>query len=206
VVNQYIERMGQRIVANTDKAELPWVFRVIEEESVNAFNAPGGLVYIHTGLIAAAENAAELAAVVAHEIGHGVARHGAQQLTRQYEMAILAEVILGRDPGMVSEIAAAIVAGGAQARHSREHEHEADELGVRFMAEAGYDPRGMAAFFQTLDELREREPGTVERFFATHPPVPDRVERVEAEIDRLERTDQLTMTDDEFEEIRRRVR
>jgi beta-barrel assembly-enhancing protease len=180
-----LTRMGERIVSQTEMADLPWRFYVVRDETVNAFNVPGGLVYVHSGLIEAAGDEDELAAVVGHEIGHGVARHGTERLTQQYGMAVLAGVVLGEDPGVVSEIVAQVVAAGAVARFSREQEFEADELGVRHMADAGYDPEGMVSFLQRLLELQEREPGTVERFFATHPATEDRIEEVEGQIEEM---------------------
>jgi beta-barrel assembly-enhancing protease len=180
-----VTRVGERIIAQTDMGHLPWRFYVVEEADVNAFNAPGGLVYIYRGLIQAVASEAELAGVIAHEIGHGTARHGTQRLTQQYGMAMLASVVLGTDPGIVSEIVASIVAGGAIARFSQQQEYEADRLGVRTMAAAGYDPRGLVSFFETLREMQQRQPGAVEQFFATHPPTPRRIERAEEEIARL---------------------
>jgi len=184
-----LTRMGERIVSQTDKAELPWRFYVVEDESVNAFNVPGGLVYVHSGLIEAAGNEDELAAVVGHEIGHGVARHGTERLSQQYGLSVLAGVVLGEDPGIVSEIVAQVVAAGAVAQFSREQEFEADELGVRHMAAAGYDPQGMVNFLERLVEMAQRDPGTVERFFATHPATEERIEAVEGQIEEIRAQD-----------------
>ncbi len=180
-----VTQIGERIVAQSDKADLEWRFHVVEDESVNAFNVPGGLVYVHSGLIAEADDEDELAAVIAHEVGHGAARHGAERLSQQYEMALLAQVVLGEDPGLVQQIAAEIAAAGTLARHSRSQEFEADELGVEYLHAAGYDPEGMLRFFERLLELQEREPGAVERFFATHPDLEDRIEAIEEQIQEL---------------------
>lgn len=180
-----VERIGEAILVETEKADLDWRFHVVEDETVNAFNVPGGLVYVHRGLIEEADDEDELAAVIGHEIGHGVARHGAQRLSQQYELSLLAQAVLGEDPGLIQEIAAQIAAAGALARSSREQEFEADELGVAYMHEAGYEPQGMVRFFERLLELRERDPGTVERFFATHPDLEDRIDEVRAQIETL---------------------
>lgn len=205
-VNAYVRAMGQRIVEGTELGHLEWRFHVVEDENVNAFNAPGGLVYINSGLIAAAESASELASVVAHEIGHGVARHGTQRLSQQYGVAILAGIVLGEDPALLAEIAASIAAAGAMARSSREDEFEADELGVRYMVDAGYHPRGMVTFFERLLELRQREPGSVEMFFASHPATEDRIGRVEEQVSALGSTAGLATSDGDFNRIRDRVR
>ncbi len=205
-VNRYVRDLGQRIVARTPMADLEWRFHVVEDDAVNAFNAPGGLVYVNTGLIAAAENAAELSAVVAHEVGHGVARHGTRRLSQQYGVAVLAGLILGQDPGLLAEIAASIAAAGAMARSSREDELEADELGIRYTADAGYHPRGMVTFFRRLLELRQREPGSVERIFASHPATEERIERAEEIIGGMGSLGHLTTQEAAFDAIRARVR
>lgn len=180
-----LTEMGESIVAQTRKSDLPWRFYVVQDETVNAFNVPGGLVYVHSGLIDQAGDEHQIAAVVAHEIGHGVARHGTERLTRQYGLSVLAGVVLGEDPGLVQQIVAEVVAAGTIARFSQAQEFEADELGVRYLAEAGYDPEGMIRLLESLMELQERDPGTVEQFFATHPSTEERISRVRELIDAL---------------------
>ena len=176
-LNSYVSQMGQKIVAQTPAPfnQLPWQFHVVEDPSINAFAIPGGHVYVHTGLIANADNAAELAGVMAHEISHVTARHTTEQISRQYGISVLAGIALGQNPGMLSQIAAQILAGGALARFSREAEREADELGIQAMARAGYNPIGMATMFEELMEHRQGSPGRVEQFFSTHPLTEERV-------------------------------
>jgi len=205
-INGYVRDLGQRIVAETPMANLDWRFHVVADDAVNAFNAPGGLVYVNTGLIGAAENAAELSAVIAHEVGHGVARHGTQRLSQQYGVAILAGLILGEDPGLLAEIAASIAAAGAIARSSREDELEADELGLHFTAGAGYHPEGLITFFERLLDMRERNPGRVERFFASHPATEERIERARGIIAGMGSLGHLTIQDDRFPGVRSRAR
>jgi beta-barrel assembly-enhancing protease len=205
VVN-YVNRIGQDIVARTDMANLPWRFYVVESDEVNAFNAPGGLVYIYTGLIREASNASELIGVIGHEVAHGVARHGTQRLSQHYGIAVLASVVLGQDPGILSQIVAQLIHGGAMAQFSQRQELEADQMGVRFMTAIGYNPQGLVTFFERLQEMRERQPGAVERFFATHPPTPRRIEHVRAEIQRTPGTDNLPSNDGQFANVRARVR
>jgi predicted Zn-dependent protease len=175
-VNNYVRSMGQKIVSQTPAPfnQLPWQFHVVDDAAINAFAIPGGHVYVHTGLIANADNAAELAGVMAHEISHVVARHSTEQISRQYGLSMLASVVLGQNPGVLQQIAAQIVAGGALARFSREAEREADELGIRAMYDAGYNPMGMATMFDELLEHRGGQPGRVEQFFSTHPLTEDR--------------------------------
>lgn len=204
VVNQYINQMGQRIVATTSMANLPWNFHVVNNNEINAFAIPGGHVYIHTGLINSASNASEVAGVMAHEIAHVVARHSTEQISRQYGLSVLAGLVLGQNPGMLQQLAAQIVAGGALARFSRAAEEEADTLGLQAMNEAGYNPRGMVTMFQKLMANRRGSPGAVERFFSTHPLTEDRIRATERRIQSLPQ--RQTITDDAgFQQVKARV-
>jgi beta-barrel assembly-enhancing protease len=190
----YIDRVGKRIVAQTPMANMPWQFHLVQDPEINAFAIPGGHVYVNTGLVNVARNASELAGVMSHEISHVVARHSTEQMSRQYGFQILAGLALGQNASEVQQMATAIVAQGAFARFSRDAETEADRLGTRFMNEAGYDPRGMVTMFQTLLANRQSRPGSVDRFFSTHPLTEDRIRTVEREIAGLERRN--TMTDE----------
>lgn len=203
-LQRYVENLGRQIVAQTPMANRSWRFYVIQDASINAFNAPGGLIYVHTGLIARAENASELAGVMAHEVAHGVARHGTQRLSQVYGLNVAAALLLGNDPGLASQIAAQIVGGGTVAAFSRDQEREADRLGVRYMAAAGYNPEGMATLFQKLIADRQRQPGAVEGFFATHPPTEDRIERVRREARNVQRGNLIT-NDGQYAAIRARA-
>lgn len=181
----FVSQLGRRIVAQTELADLPWEFHVVADPAVNAFNIPGGHVYVNTGLIEAAGDVTELAGVMAHEIAHGVARHGTEQLTKSYGLSLLAGVALGEDPGTAERLAAQFLGGGALAKFSRDAEREADSLGVRYMARAGYDPLGMARMFEELLRRRQRQPSSVEQFFSSHPLTEDRIQEVRAEARRL---------------------
>jgi beta-barrel assembly-enhancing protease len=184
-VQNYVREIGQRIVNQTNMAHLPWSFHVVRDPAVNAFNTPGGNVYVYTGLITAADNVAELAAVIAHEVGHGVARHGTQRLSQAYGMNVAAAILLGGDPGLVQQIAAQIAAQGAMAQFSQRDEREADRLGQRFMRDAGYNPLALATFFEKLAEQERRNPGAVGQFFSSHPMTSERIENARREASRL---------------------
>ncbi len=203
-IQNYVQQMGHRIVAQTPMADRSWRFYVIQDENLNAFNAPGGLVYINSGLIAAADNASQLAGVMAHEIAHGVARHGTQRLSQVYGLNVAAAILLGGDPGLASQIAAQLVAGGTVAAFSRGMEREADQLGVRYMAAAGYNPEGMAAFLEKLIEERQRRPSQVEQFFSTHPLTEDRVRDVRSEARSVQRSGLMT-NDNQFNNVSSRA-
>lgn len=203
---QYINGIGQRIVAQTELAHRPWSFHVVADGAVNAFNTPGGNVYVNTGLIEAASNVSELAGVIAHEVSHGVARHGTQQMSKAYGINVGASILLGGDPGLVQQIAAQIAAGGAMAKFSRDDEREADRLGVRFMYGAGYNPDGLASFFEKLLEREQRQPGALSQFFSTHPLTQERVAEARREAQRLRGGQSLTTTDGQLARIQQRVR
>lgn len=206
-VNAYIESIGRRIVASSPAPfnQLPWDFHVVEDPSLNAFAIPGGHVYVNTGLIAHAENASELAGVMAHEISHVVARHTTEQISRQYGISVLAGLVLGQNPGVLQQLAAQIAAGGALARFSREAESEADKLGLDAMYRAGYDPRGMAAMFRLLLAQQQSSPGRVEKFFSTHPATEDRIRDAERRAASMTGRSGLVTDEPEFQNIRRRV-
>lgn len=206
-VNAYVERMGRQIVASAPAPfnQLPWQFHVVEDPALNAFAIPGGHVYVHTGLIANAGNASELAGVIGHEISHIVARHTTEQISRQYGLSVLAGAVLGQNPGLLAQMAAQIAAGGAMARFSREAEREADEIGLQAMARAGYDPRGVASMFRRLLAARERAPGRVEKFFATHPPTEERVRAAEQRAAQLASQQNVVVDEPAFQDVKRRV-
>ncbi len=204
-LNSYVSRMGQRIVAQTEMARLPWQFHVVEDDEINAFNIPGGHVYINTGLIANAGSASELAGVLAHEITHGVSRHGTERLSAQYGASVVAGGLLGSDPGLLTQIATQAVAGAGFAKYSRNAEREADRYGIRFMAAAGYNPNGMVAMFQTL----KRASGGGSRgipFFSSHPLTDERIRNAQQQIDAMSLSGNLVTNDNEFSRIKARAR
>ncbi len=205
-VQQYITEIGMRIVSTTDMANLPWSFYVVADPAVNAFNTPGGNVYVYTGLITAADNVAELASVIAHEVAHGVARHGTRQMSAAYGINLGAGLLLGNDPGLVQQIAAQVAATGAMANFSRSDEREADQMAIDFMYDAGYDPNALATFFEKLMSANQREPGAVAQFFSTHPLTSDRIDDARRRAARYSNTQRLVRTDSRLQSIQQRVR
>ncbi len=172
-VQSYVDKVGQRIVAaaGKDKREgIKYTFTVIDEPNqVNAFALPGGHIYVYSGLIRAADNEAELASVLGHEVGHVTERHAARALGAQFGLQTLAQLALGQNPGMVSQIASGIAAQGYMSRHSRDAERQADTEGLQFLTRAGYDPAAMSSFFKKLQKLSGSNPNALEEFFASHP-------------------------------------
>lgn len=201
----YVNRVGQQMVQQTTLNHLPWRFHIVADPRINAFNVPGGLVYVNTGLIAAAGDAGQLAGVVAHEVAHGAQRHATQQMSRAYGLNILASVALGGNPPLYQQILAQIAAQGSFASFSRSFEREADRFGVRYMYEAGYDPAGMSRMFRVLLEQRQRNPGQVERFFATHPLTEDRIADIDRQRAELPARAGLIVDDPAYQQIRQRV-
>ena len=141
-VQAYIDRVGKRLLTGTRKVEFPYTFKVLEDKSINAFAIPGGHTYVNTGLIKAAESEDELAAVMAHEINHVVARHSTQQMTKQYGYELISGLLLGSQ-GAITQMAGQLFGKAGLLYYSREMESQADALGVETMYNAGYDPQGM---------------------------------------------------------------
>jgi predicted Zn-dependent protease len=204
VVN-YVTLIGQRLVNQTELAQAPWEFHVVVDPQVNAFNIPGGHVYVNTGLICATDNVAELAGVMGHEISHGVSRHATEQLSKAYGANIVLGLALGGNPPIYQQILAQIVAGGTFAKFSRDAEREADHLGVLYMYNAGYDPVGMTTMFQELISRRDSRPSSVESFFSSHPVTEERIQSVQAQIQQLPPKQNLIVRDSQFEDIQRRL-
>jgi predicted Zn-dependent protease len=166
----YVNNLGQLLARVSQRSNIPYTFHVVDTDEVNAFAVPGGYLYVHRGLIEAAANEAELAGVLAHEIGHVVGRDSARQLSQQMGISVLAGIALGQDPNTVASLAAQIAATGALMSYSREMESEADQYGVQETYDAGIDPVGIATFFDKLVALRDgAEAGAVEHFFSSHP-------------------------------------
>ena len=204
-LSTYVSGIGQRIVRQTELAERPWTFHVVADPSVNAFNIPGGHVYVNTGLITTAGSTAELAAVMAHEVAHGVSRHGTERMTKQQGLGTLAGALLGQDPGAIEQLAAQVAATGAVASFSRSDEREADKLGLRYLYEAGYNPDGMAAMFEKLMQENRRQPGTVQQFFSTHPLTEERVRDARRRAAKLPHRRGLVTQDDSFRAMQQRA-
>jgi predicted Zn-dependent protease len=179
---EYLNRIGRRLAAQSSLGDQRWDFLLVESDAINAFNVPGGLVYVHTGLIREAATLDELTGVLAHEVAHGAARHGTQMMTRALGLSAVTALALGQDPGLAEQLIARVVGTGIISNYSRDAETEADRNGVRFAAGAGHDPRGMVTFFQKLLAVQGRRPGRVQQFFASHPVTEDRIAEVQAEI------------------------
>ena len=183
-IQNYINRLGARLLKGVRQVDFPYTFKVVDDKNINAFAAPGGHTYVNTGLIKAADSETELAAVIAHEINHVVARHSTRQMTQQYGYQMLAGLLLGSQ-GQIAQLAADLFGKAGTLYYSREMEHQADELGVETMYKAGYNPQGMVTFFRKLQGEGEREPGKIAQFFSTHPLTSERIANIQEEIAKL---------------------
>ena len=206
-ITEYVNRVGQNIVLHSD-AKVPFTIKVIDSDEVNAFALPGGFFYVNKGLILAADNEAELAGVMAHEIAHVAARHAVENQTKgsllEYT-AIAGSIFLGGIPGMIYQNTAGIGLLGIFMKFSRSAEEEADKLGVQYMYAAGYDPGAMATMFEKLEAKNKKKPGFVARAFATHPAPPDRRASALALAARFPENDEYVISSSEFQRVKGRL-
>ncbi len=210
VVSEYVNRVGQNLVRNSD-AKVPFTIKVIDSDVVNAFALPGGFFYVDSGLILRADSEAELAGVMAHEIAHVAARHGTRDATKGQlaQLATIPLILLGpagwAGYGLYQGLNFAIPLSFLE--FSREHEYEADFLGLQYMYKAGYDPNSFVTFFEKIEAEEKRQPGTVPKIFSTHPPTPERVVAIQKEIENvLPARDEYVVTTSEFDSVRERLR
>src|SRR6185437_2231148 len=182
-VNEYINRLTQNLVRHSD-AKVPFTVRVLESPDVNATALPGGYFFVNTGLILAADNEAELAGVMAHEIAHVAARHGTRQATKGeiINYATLPLIFVGGGIGLAGRSLAEVAIPLGFLKFSRGDEREADYLGVQYMYESGYDPQAFTEMFEKLLSEEKKQPGTIAKAFQTHPATPDRTAPTEKEI------------------------
>jgi predicted Zn-dependent protease len=192
-ITSYLEGITRPIFeqAKRDRPGVNWTLYVIDDpKEVNAFSAPGGGLYVYSGLLAAAHNDSEVAGVLGHEVGHEVLHHIAQKLVAAAGLEGLASIVLGNNPSGIETIAAALLGKGALLAFSRDEERQADEYGAHVASAAGFNPYGLVTFFQTLEKTEGQMPGAL-RFLSDHPLTPDRI----ANITRLIEKEHLPNTD-----------
>lgn len=186
----YIQQLGARIVAaaGEDVPEgIEFRFHVVDDDkTVNAFAIPGGDIYVYTGLLKLVEDEAELMGVLGHEVAHVTRRHIAQQLTTQFGLQALSAIALGQNAGLLTQLATAAASQGALLKYSRDHERDADHVGLKYEADAGWDPHGMVEFFAKMEQLGGSG-GRMPTFLLTHPSPDERIENAEERIEELGR-------------------
>ena len=182
-ITEYVNRLGQNLVRNS-AAKVPFVIKVLDSDEVNAFALPGGFMFVNTGLILKADNEAELAGVMAHEIAHVAARHGTRQATRGelINYSSIPLVFLGGWVGYAVRQAAAIAVPMGFLKFSRGMEMEADHLGLEITYRSGYDPLAFVDFFEKLQAMQRAHPDTIAKVFSTHPMTGDRIRHAQREI------------------------
>jgi hypothetical protein len=207
VVTEYVNRIGQNIVKNSD-CKVPFTIKVIDSDEINAFALPGGFFYVNSGLLLNADEEAELAGVMAHETAHVCAHHAAREMTRlnYTQIGMIPLIFIGGWTGYGIYEAANIAVPVTFMKFSREFEAQADYLGVQYMYRAGYDPQAFITFFEKVQALEKRKPGTVAKVFADHPQTPERILHSQEEIARiLPARDEYTVTTSEFDDVKARL-
>lgn len=177
-VAAYVQSVGDKVVRVCDRRDIEYHFAVIEKDELNAFAMPGGYIYIYSGLMKDLDDEAQLAAVLAHEVGHVTARHSTERLTAIYGYQLLASLVLGEDPSFWAGLVADIFSTTGMLAYSRKNEYEADRLGATYASTAGYSPGGMTDLLGKLNAMQQREPSKLEELLATHPPTSERLSRV----------------------------
>ncbi len=209
LVNEFVNRMAQNIGRNSDLT-IPLTVKVLDDPSLNAFALPGGFLYVNSGLVLAADEEAEVAGVVAHEIAHVAARHWASQQTRGLltQLALIPliftpmsyPVYMGAMQGLQIGIPLAFL------KFNRGAEAEADLLGLQYMYKSGYDPTAYVTFFSKIIEQDRKSPGSMATIFASHPPTPERILKSEENIKSiLPQREQYLVSTSEFEDVKARL-
>jgi len=204
IVSEYINRVGQNLARNSD-VKFPVTFKLIQSDEINAFTLPGGYVFINSGLFELSGNEAELAAAIAHEIGHAAARHATRQASRD-KLMTFGTLPLAILAGPAARVAMNAAMPMASLRFSRDFENEADLLGIEYLWRAGYDPTASIDLFEALASTEKRQPGSVAKLFRSHPLTPDRIEKTQKNIDKLlPAQKEYVLNTSEYEDVRARL-
>jgi predicted Zn-dependent protease len=208
-ITGYINLLGESIAAQ-GAGQYEYTFYVVNSDVINAFALPGGWIYINRGVIERSDNMAELAGVIAHEIGHVEERHGAEQLERAQAANLgvnVAYILLGRAPGQLEQAGIQIAGSAVFAGYSRGAENEADEVAVDLLLRSGIDPNGLTTFFMELLEDSDRNPTALEQWFSSHPLTEDRIAHVRQVIQdqRIPASANLQVTSQAYESMKRRM-
>lgn len=207
VITEYVNRIGQNLVRNSD-AQVPFTIKVIDSDVVNAMALPGGYFYVNSGLILAADEESELAAVMAHEIAHVAACHAAREQSRGnlMQMASIPLIFIGGPIGYAGYEAAGFALPMTFLKFSRDFEAQADYLGIQYLYKSGYDPSALVTFFEKIEAMDKKKPGTLAKAFDTHPQTPDRIEKTQEEIGSiLPARPQYIVSTSEFDEVKARL-
>src|SRR5690348_1412728 len=186
IIAEYVNRVGQNLVRNSD-AKVPFTIKVLDTEEINAFALPGGFFFVNSGLLLKADSESELAGVMAHEIAHVAARHGTKQATRGeiINLASIPLIFMGGWTGYAIQQGAGLAIPLGFLNFSRAFEREADYLGLQYLYKTGYDPTSFVDFFEKIQSLEKKKPGTISKVFSTHPMTDDRIKSAQEEIQKI---------------------
>src|SRR3989449_844870 len=207
VIAEYVNRVGQNLVRNSD-AKVPFTIKVIDAEEINAFALPGGFFFVNTGVVLNADSEAEMAGVMAHEIAHVAARHGTRQATRGQiiNYASIPLIFMGGWTGYAIRQGAGLAIPLGFLTFSRGFESEADFLGLQYMYKAGYDPTAFVDFFEKIQSKEKKKPGTMSKVFSTHPMTDDRIKKSQKTIQHiLKAKPEYVVTTSEFNDVKGRL-
>ena len=207
VIAEYVNRVGQNLVRNSD-AKVPFTIKVLDSEEVNAFALPGGFFFVNSGLILKADNEAELAGVMAHEIAHVAARHGTRQATRGtiINYASIPLIFMGGWTGYAIRQGAGLAIPLGFLTFSRGFEKEADFLGLQYLYKTGYDPTAFVDFFEKIQSMEKKKPGSISKVFSTHPMTDDRISSAQSEIGKiLKSKPEYVLNTSEFTDVKGRL-
>jgi predicted Zn-dependent protease len=207
IIAEYVSRVGQNLVRNSD-AKVPFTIKVLDTEEVNAFALPGGFFFVNSGLILKADSESELAGVMAHEIAHVAARHGTRQATRGeiINIASIPLIFMGGWTGYAIRQGAGLAIPMGFLTFSRGFEREADYLGLQYLYKTGYDPTSFVDFFEKIQSLEKKKPGTMSKVFSTHPMTDDRIKAAQDEIQKiLVSKPEYVVNTSEFNDVKNRL-
>src|SRR5215813_13508319 len=206
IVSEYINRVAQNIVLHSD-SKVPFTIKVVDSQEVNAFALPGGFLYVNRGLLEAADNEAEVAGVIAHEISHVAARHGMEQASKGelFNYLSIPLIFFGGIGGYAIRQGLGLAVPLTFLKFSRGAEKEADRLGAQYMWAAGYDPNALITFFEKLQAKNKKKPGTLSKLFSTHPMTGDRITEVRELVARFPDRGEYQLSSSEFGQVKSRV-
>ena len=207
VIAEYVNRVGQNLVRNSD-AKVPFTIKVLDAEEINAFALPGGFFFVNTGVLINADTEAELAGVMAHEIAHVAARHGTRQATRGQiiNYASIPLIFMGGWTGYAIRQGAGLAIPLGFLTFSRGFESEADNLGLQYLYKAGYDPTAFVDFFEKIQSKEKKKPGTMAKIFSSHPMTDDRIKNSQKNIQEiLQSKPEYVVTTSEFNDVKDRL-
>jgi len=207
ILGNYVNRVGQKVASVSDRRDIAYHFKVLESPEINAFACPGGFIYIYSGLLKTMDNEAQLAGVLAHEVGHVVARHSVKRLQQVLGLQVLLSLTLGESSELTQKAVSTGI-GVILQGYSRQNEFEADYDGAYYMTTAGYDPEGMIQLFGKFKEMEKNRKSTpLDQLLASHPPTPERIAKVEEHIKSFNlEGKKLTLGQESYQKMKSRLK